>query len=446
VSTLIEEQIPITSNSMERSAVHWIFPRWVVAFLAIAIVLPWLAVSFLLASQNATSGNSKSSPVVETAGSNNNAASDTAVFDSPRQSWVRGEKGPWGSIESIPFALDVPEGCVLAPPAPPVRWNFPGYDKSKVLATLRSVGIPEADVHQLESSAKWISNGNVIAVEPGDPFVLGLAPKVRAKLYAILIEFPQNTQQIVPACFHGDEVDRVFQDSGLSPESMALFKRLLYPLGKDRLVFADFDPVLRSMPDDAERRRFMMASLRQRTILARVQLDPDTDVEELAQYWGLGGRRKDLLPFLRSLHRDHERSSVNIVSLLPKFARDRLYCHPCDSAYDKNVVQDCFWSAYNFFNDPPDNSYADTHSNAGLNKDCYQISYPNQLGDLMILTAHDGTAVHAAVFLADNIYFSKNGLNRMEPWILIYRDDLLEQYRPLHPSGLDVHYFRRMGF
>ena len=51
------------------------------------------------------------------------------------------------------FAIDVPDEFVFVPPAdqPPVRWSFPGYSKEKVLATLRSAGVPEDEVGRLDS-------------------------------------------------------------------------------------------------------------------------------------------------------------------------------------------------------------------------------------------------------------------------------------------------------
>ena len=298
----------------------------------------------------------------------------------------------------------------------------------------------------LDGSAKWSSEAGVTSVEPGDPLILSLAPKVRSKLYAILIEFPQNAQHIEPIWFRAGNVDWQLQDSRLAPESVALLKRLLYPQDEKSLLFADSELALRNLPNDAERMRFMQAVLRKRAVLARVRLDPDTDVEEVSQYWGIGGRRKDLFPFLGALHRVEKGCKLNVVCLLPDFAREHLYRHPSSVADEKGVVQDCFWSAYNFFNDPPDNSFADTHSNAGLNKNCYQIASPNQLGDLMVLTTRNGSPVHAAVFLADDIYFTKNGLNRIQPWILMHLADLLEEYKGLHPnSGLEIHYFRRKG-
>lgn len=61
-----------------------------------------------------------------------------------------------------------------------------------------------------------------------------------------------------------------------------------------------------------------------------------------------------------------------------------------------------------------------------------------------MLATHDGTPVHAAVFLADDLYFTKNGLNDIQPWIVMPLADLLEEYDALHPNaGLAIRYFRR---
>ncbi len=285
------------------------------------------------------------------------------------------------------------------------------------------------------------------SVEPGDPLILSLAPEVRSKLYAILIEFPQNVQSIDPTWFRAGMIDWRLEDGGLAPESVALLKRLLYPQGENTLLFADLEPALRSLPGNAQRMRFMKAVLRKRAVLARIRLDPDSDVETVSQYWGIGGRRKDIFPFLSALHRVEKGCKVNIVCLLPDFPRDHLYRHPSLAADDKGVKQDCFWSAYNFFNDPPDDDVEDTHSFAGLKQDYNRILAPTQLGDVMILTARDGVPVHAAVFVADDIYFTKNGVNLTQPWILMHLADLLETYNLRHPSSgpVNIHYFRRKG-
>ncbi len=65
---------------------------------------------------------------------------------------------------------------------------------------------------------------------------------------------------------------------------------------------------------------------------------------------------------------------------------------------------------------------------------------------MLILTTHDGVPVHAAVFLADDIYFTKNGVSSNQPWILTRLADVLEYYNVQHPgSTLNTYYFRRKG-
>ncbi len=148
----IADECPSDAAGAVRPAVRLIFPPWAVAIIAAVIVLPWLAIGFLLAPGSKVLRNSKYS---EARGSGDQAAaspgaaatipgtvsvSDAAPTEPP-QVWVAGKKGPWGQIESMLFAIDVPDEsvAVVTPPAnePPIRWNFPGYSKEKVLATLR---------------------------------------------------------------------------------------------------------------------------------------------------------------------------------------------------------------------------------------------------------------------------------------------------------------------
>ena len=68
------------------------------------------------------------------------------------------------------------------------------------------------------------------------------------------------------------------------------------------------------------------------------------------------------------------------------------------------------------------------------------------MGDLLILSGGDGVPIHAAAFVADDLYFTKNGVNLTQPWVLMRLADLLETYS-VHPGGgsLETHYFRRKG-
>jgi hypothetical protein len=347
------------------------------------------------------------------------------------------------------FAIDLPDEFVFLPSAdlPPVRWCFPGYSKEKVLATLRVVGLPEDEVKRLDVSAKWTDSDGVIAVEPGDPLILSLTPEVRSKLYAILVAFPQNGRQIDPVWFRDGLVDWRLQGSEMAPESTALLKRLLYPQGDNMLLFADFEPAVRSLPNEVERKRFMKTVSRKRAALAHVSLGANADVEKIAQYWGIGGRHKDLLPLLSALHRVEKGTKINVIYLLPPFARDHLYRYAFTSPDDKGVKQDCFWSAMNFFNETPDNRFNDFgYLDEVLRRDYYRIQEPSQLGDLVFLAVGEKKSViHVAAYVADDLVFTKNGEDFRQPWILMHMADMMESYAVKYPTSgtLEPQYFRK---
>jgi hypothetical protein len=427
--------------------------------LAMAIILPWLVIAVLIASRNVLPGRMSSSAATDGAGPANGSNStvpnsavgaiDAAIVpaDAPPQQWCPCKPGPWGKMDAMLFAIDLPDEFVFVPPAgqPPIRWSFPGYSRDKVLETMRSVGVPQDEVNKLNQSGKWTKEDNAIAVEPGDPLILSLQPETRAKLYAILVVFPQNAHQIDPIWFHRDQIDWRLQGSGLSQESIALLKRLLYSQGGHALLFADFEPALRSLPNAAERRRFMKAVSRKRTVLARLRLDPETDVEKLSQYWGIGGRRKDILPFLNSLHRVEKGCTLNVICLLPDFPRDHLYRYPGNSADSKTVKQDCFWSAFNFFSEPADNRFNDmSYVREVLDRDYYEIQQPSQLGDLVFVTAGT-TVIHVASYVADDLVFTKNGEDFRQPWSLMHMPDMMETYAVKFPdaSALKAQFYRK---
>ncbi len=185
---------------------------------------------------------------------------------------------------------------------------------------------------------------------------------------------------------------------------------------------------------------------RKRAVMAHVKLDPDTDVEKLSQYWGIGGRRKDLLPFLSALHRIEKGCKINVIYLLPNFARDHVYRHPFASGDDKSVKQDCFWSAFNFFNDTPDNRFNDMgYVDEVLHRDYYKIQEPSQLGDLVFLTVGGKSVIHVAAYVADDLVFTKNGEDFRQPWILMHMADMMETYAVKYPNSgtLTPQYFRK---
>jgi hypothetical protein len=211
-------------------------------------------------------------------------------------------------------------------------------------------------------------------------------------------------------------------------------------------LFADFEPALRHLPNDDERRLFMNAVSRKRTLLAGLHLTPDSNVEAIIDYWGVGGRKRNVTPLLRALHHEGD-AKVNIVCLLPDFARDHIYMHPLSSGVDAGgLKQDCFWSAMNFFNDPPDNRVNDMNYLRDLLKSDYaSITQPTQMGDVVFLATAKDAVIHAAAYIADDVVFTKNGESYTQPWIFMHMEDMLDTYAVKHPSSgpLKALYYRK---
>jgi hypothetical protein len=57
----------------------------------------------------------------------------------------------------------------------------------------------------------------------------------------------------------------------------------------------------------------------------------------------------------------------------------------------------------------------------------------------VLLFSSRGELVHAAVYLAADVYFTKNGGHFSVPWLFARREDLLDLYDDLDPGGA-VHY------
>ncbi len=431
--------------------VHIRITRGMLTILASLIGLPWVIVGALFFAWAANRSNLGQSAAAATGAAQGFSVAATSGSGSQLgagDNVVLGNSGAWGRMSYSSLAIDLPQELVYVPPAnsPPMHWFFQGFTKDKAMDLLRESGVSAAQFDMLARDGKWFDDPAGVALEPGDGFILSLEAEVRGKIYNTLVEFPQNEHQIDPIWMRPSSIDWRMEDSGLAPESLALVKRLLYPQGPTLSLFADFEPALRRMPSDAERVRLMSAVSRKKTLLAGLIIDSTADVERLADYWGTNGRRKDVLPLLHAIHREKRPSSkVNIVCLLPAFARDHLYRHPTMEVESKGVLQDCFWSAMNFFNDVPNNQFNDMkYLRDVLDRDYVKIMQPGQLGDLVFLTTANESVIHAANYVGDDIVFTKNGAAPTQPWILMREQDMIDTYAVRHPKSgpLQVRYFR----
>jgi hypothetical protein len=404
-------------------------PRHLLALLVVLQAVPWLIVAVvLMGNQHAGQEQRPLTPLLHHDG----------AFSRP---------GPWGKLEYAEVNLELPDEFVYlpTPDQAPVRWCFAGHTQQRALEFLKSAGLTATQLVAIEQ-APWSATADGAVVSPGDELLLALTSTQRGKIYPFLAGMTENNRTVDPVFFHAATLDKTLEQSGLQPESINLLKSCLYPHSDSVLLFADFEPVLRKLTDDDERRRFLKTVLGRKATLARLKFDERCNVETLANYWGAGGRRKDLIPLLNALQRLEGAWGLNVVYLLPHFMRDRLYDYPFPPATANVPKQDCFWSAMNALNDQPDDRFNNMqYVQQVLEKEYFVIPEPTQLGDLVFIAKPDGDAVHAAVFVADDLFFTKNGDHFSQPWVLQHKDDLLETYAIRFPTtqGLVPHYYRR---
>ena len=124
---------------------------------------------------------------------------------------------------------------------------------------------------------------------------------------------------------------------------------------------------------------------------------------------------------------------------LPPFARERLYTYPLPSQAG-DPVMDCHWSTMNFFNEVPDNRFSDPkYTTDFLLANFYKIAHASAYGDRIFLLDKNGNAIHSAVYLADDIVFTKNGNNFAQPWMLMHLKDLMAEYTTDVEPGVVVY-------
>jgi hypothetical protein len=334
--------------------------------------------------------------------------------------------GPWGRLELTPVRIRVPEDMLPGEPLPIPPWLFPGATPAEIAATLRAAGV------SAELADALLTGAPLQQLTPSPEQLLGLPPDVRGRLYEELRSRPGNTHQLYPVRLARDRLERRLAE--LEPGSRALLERLLYEresLPRSWLL-ADL-PALTWLVEPDQRGRVVQVVSQRDSLLLRVRVDADTDVDALVRWWSRGGRRRDIETLLRSVQGVEGGYDIDAVHLLPAGVRALVYNYPAPAVA---AERDCFWTAVTFFGGP--------WRELGLAAVQQQLSRlrrvegPPQLGDVLLL-ASGGELVHAAVYIAADVYFTKNGGHFSVPWLFAREADLLELYDDLDPGGI-AHY------
>jgi hypothetical protein len=387
-------------------------PRtWLLA-LAALIVVPWVIVAVLYFGG---AGTPEAPPQIEGTGPITQAAS-----------------GPWGKLTLTPIVISPPLEYVPSEWGrnAAAEWVFPDATPDVVAAFLRSTGLSPEHIAQLMPRARQEPRIRGVVINPPAEIVRALSPETRAQLYTQLSKSTLNFDQAQSFRFFGKTTRDWFDGTMMSAATRQLVEPLVYTDG-DFLHFADIESVRAQITSPEERQYLAKGLLRNATVLVRLSVDSLEDVSGLANYWGTGGRRTDIRPLLESIAMADDSQSVDIVHLLPAFARNHLYRYPKIQTMDltRPLLANCLWSSLNFFKEQPDDRFLDVNfSLNALRTEYYVVEHGYQLGDVVALVDDEGDLFHVAVHLADGLVFTKNGTSPVAPWTIMTVDQLKSFY------------------
>jgi hypothetical protein len=353
-----------------------------------------------------------------------------------------GSPGPWGSLEYERIPLLDPaeiqaEGSAL--PANP-RWVFEGYQPAELTGLINAGPLTAGQKAVLLDTHTWQRLSNGFAILPTDEFVGGLGKTGRQYFYPVLGRCPANRPQHLAYRMPLGGLDERFAGSCFPAAKFDLLREHTYTNGNALCLCVDRPLAARLSSNELRCLNRTLSSIP--TWMVRLRIVPGSNVEDLVKYWGTGGRENTIRPILASIARTDRGGRINIADLLPIFARLRLYTFPDPQTDPAVLQQDDFYTALNFFNDKPEQKYFDNDSSRqALQTDYAPATGGAAFGDLVVVLNPDGKAVHVAVFVADDIVYTKNGANLVQPWALMRVADMIA----LIPSDVPLHtsFFRR---
>jgi hypothetical protein len=354
--------------------------------------------------------------------------------------------GPWGNLEALPIFIEPPDEYLPIDSMVRAdrRWRFTGFNTTQLLALFQSADLASDQRAELSDTSRWQFDSKAIYVNPSKDLVLNLSPSARKLIYEPMIMDPGSLFNRQYEAYRADRFDDYFANSGLPSETVGLIKKLSFPYGK-LVIFCDLQVVLDTLSQPEQKTRFVKTLLRKPTMLLRLHITPDSDINELEHYWIKAGQGLDLHPMMESLAKLPRGARIDLVNMLPPIPSSDIYTYAFPSLDPKAQLKDCRWTALNFFKYVPDDRFTDSEVvRQTLLTDYYPVMSDLRYGDLVTLSKPDGTIVHVAVYLAADVVYTKNSGNFLDPFMLMSVSDMVDHFSSLIPEdqSLQIQAFR----
>ena len=355
--------------------------------------------------------------------------------------------GPWGDLQTTDIRLEQPQeySNFLKIGYSATVWHFGTQTDFAIQRLLVSSGVSYQETTRLINECKVDGTAGA-EFKPDEKFLMGLNPEARSKLYLELAADPANCYQVSPYYIPKGDVGAMFSDEHPgSAKAISLVKKLSYTRN-GYTYFSDPELVLSQLETAEERSDFLQDLTSQNAVMMSLLIRPDSDIDKPLNYWALsmpGVLIKDLKPLFESQKRLPDGGSISILHLLPPIAREKLFTTPLPSIAGEKMP-DCHWTSLNYFNETPDPKMSDSdYASRYISDNYYQIAKPGVPGDLVLLLNPQDQVIHSSVYIADDVVYTKNGINYAQPWILMKIDDMQGSYSRLAP--VKVAYMRRKG-
>ena len=351
-----------------------------------------------------------------------------------KQGVIPGEcrKGPWGKLVFHEAYLEASAELLAYYPLPSTTtcWTVDEGSLEEFGAALSKTNIPASSIKLILSPGHAVKMDGKVCVFPATDLVLGLTAADRAQLYSFLGRFAENEFIVNPVFFGRGGVDKWLSGTELTPKAQALVKKLAWQRGQ-AMVLSDIEVLLESAASNTAALEIFRTCTRTRTLMLQLVLDETTDMDELADYWVKGHSKKRTIPFLESMRTAGHGKAIycDIIHLFTAYMRQLLYTYPDLSLAKNGRFPDCHWTSLNFFNYAARDYYLNTKLAAdAVLQDYNQVSAPYEFGDVLMFI-RDGGGVHSCVYVADDIVFTKNGENIVNPWMLSRLEEVQDVYQ-----------------
>lgn len=340
--------------------------------------------------------------------------------------------GPWGRLDYFHMNIEAPESFITESSIPPQQtvWRFVGMSAAETSDFFKSLELAPELLDELFKRSGLYTSDMETRILPSANLILGLSPSQRQKLYAVARPWRDSGIFFKPIIVEYNTVEQWFAGLNLPAHIPALIQKTAYPQGSGT-AFSDVPFLLSQMETEEQSRNFLKALTRTRSIVLRLRIDPADDLAAVAAYWSSGGQYKDALPLLNSVARTDGVATLDVTHFLPPLARKYLYTFPNPSAGFSGRFPGGFWTAFNFFEFWPEEEtpWDSKGIEDRLRKQFTLAKDLGKFGDLIVLRdPNDGSPMHACVYIADDIVYTKNGASVFRPWTMMTLDAMLMRW------------------